>query len=103
MMLMVHEPYSDILIRCPMPNNSHVEPQRLGDFMRTELGQSILGSSIENIEALKQAGLGEEQALTIALGAAAVRDENGTIMRQSSQDNVEVRSVSGGSQESKKK
>jgi hypothetical protein len=74
--------YDDILIQCPMPGQEHLPPERLGDFMQTEIGQRVLGSSLENVGVLRSTGMGEEQALTIALGAAAVRDDEGKLMRR---------------------
>lgn len=74
--------YGDVLVTCPMPGMEDVKPERLGDFMQTEIGKRVLGPSLENVEVLRNAGMGEEQALTIALGAAAVRDDEGQLMRR---------------------
>lgn len=78
--------FADVLIRCPIPGNEHLEAERLEDFLQTEIGQRVLGASLENIKILREAGMGEEQALTIALGAAAVRDEDGKLMRRSAEE-----------------
>lgn len=74
--------FGDVLIRCPMPGQEHLEAERLDDFMRTEVGQRVLGGALESVKTLLEAGMGEEQALTIALGAAAVRDDEGKLMRR---------------------
>ncbi|MDB5181740.1 MAG: hypothetical protein JWP13_503 [Candidatus Saccharibacteria bacterium] len=69
-----------------MPGMEDVAPERLDTFMQTEIGQRVLGPSLDNVEVLLEAGMGEEQALTIALGAAAVRDDEGRIMRTPPQE-----------------
>ena len=73
--------YGDILVSCPMPGQEHLAPERLDSFIQTEIGQRVLGQSVENIELLVQGGMKEEQAVSIALGAAVVRDESGNFMR----------------------
>lgn len=66
-----------------MPGKESLPPERLGDFLASDVGQRVLGSSMENVDTLVKAGMSEDQALSIALGAAAVREEDGTIMRRS--------------------
>lgn len=78
--------YGDVLIQCPVPGQEHLPPERLGDFIQTEVGQRVLGESLANVQVLTATGMGEEQALTIALGPAAVRDETGAILRDPKPD-----------------
>jgi hypothetical protein len=75
------EKLDDILVRCPMPGKEGLEPERLGDFMQTEVGQRVLGQALENVAVLVESGMDEEQAATIALGPAALHDEDGRLMR----------------------
>lgn len=74
--------YSDILVACPMPGQEAVQPERIGDFLQTEIGQRVLGPALANVEILLENGMSEDQALSIALGPALVRDEEGQFMRQ---------------------
>lgn len=73
--------YGDILVQCPMPGQEHLPPERLGVFLETEVGQKVLGGALANVGVLLETGMGEDQAITIALGPALVRDEVGDIMR----------------------
>lgn len=75
--------YGDILVSCPMPGQEHLQAERLGDFVQTEVGQRVLGPALGNVKILLDTGMGEDQALTIALGPAIVRDDEGQIRRQS--------------------
>lgn len=74
--------FGDVLIRCPMPGREHLGAERLGDFIQTEVGQRVLGDVFENVNTLLEAGIDEEKALMIALGAAAVRDDKGKLKRK---------------------
>ena len=78
--------YGDVLIKCPMPEQANLAPERLGDFIQTEVGKRVLGDSLGNVQVLLDTGMGEEQALTIALGAVLVRDEEGRMLRAPSPD-----------------
>ncbi len=75
------EKYGNYLVQCPMPGMQDLPPERLGDFMQTEVGKKVLGQALENVDFLIQAGIDEERAVTIALGPAAVHDEAGKPMK----------------------
>lgn len=67
-----------------MPGHEDLPPERLGDFMQTDVGRKVLGEALGNVDILLDAGMKEEQAITIALGSAAVRDDEGKLMRSPS-------------------
>lgn len=75
------EQFGNVMVQCPMPGQEHQPAQRLDEFMQTEVGARVLGPSLANVEIMTNAGMETEQAVTIALGAAVVRDEEGTMMR----------------------
>ena len=72
---------ADIAVRCPIPGHEDAGEMRLADFYATEVGQQVLGDSIDNIAKMEQAGIAREQAIGMALGAAAVKTETGEIAR----------------------
>ncbi|HEX5797663.1 MAG TPA: hypothetical protein VFX86_04725 [Candidatus Saccharimonadales bacterium] len=73
--------YADVMVACPMPGREDEAAQPLGKFIQTEIGQRVLGDSIENVERLRATGMDTEQAVSIALGAAVVKDDAGEIVR----------------------
>lgn len=99
---MTAERYGDYLVQCPMPGKEGLQPERLSDFMQTEVGKRVLGQALDNVELLLEAGMDEEKAVTIALGPAAVRDESGKIMKAEPQEEVAT-ATSAFATESKKK
>lgn len=69
----------DALVRCPIPGKAHLPPQRLGDFMQTEIGQQLGEQIVSDYEMKREKGIEEEEAMALALGFAAVRNKDGTI------------------------
>lgn len=72
---------ADILVQCPIDAHRGESPQRLGDFLQTEVGQRVLTPLIENVDELRNIGIEEEKAISMAFAGVAVRDEHGAIAR----------------------
>lgn len=75
------EKFGDVMIGCPMPGQEHQKPQRLDEFAQTDRGQKYLGERFSHFVTLEEAGIGVEQAFTITLGDALVRDDAGEVVR----------------------
>lgn len=72
---------ADIMVQCPMPEHRGDGPQRMGDFIQTEVGKRVLGPVIENYGQLKDMGIDREKAASMAFAGFAVKDEQGNLVK----------------------
>jgi hypothetical protein len=77
----VDSAYADVMVACPMPGHEADPALPLGEFMQTEVGQRVLGAAVENADRLRSMGMEPEEAIGIALGAGALKDGQGSIVR----------------------
>ncbi|MGI9027393.1 MAG: hypothetical protein ACR2FM_00925 [Candidatus Saccharimonadales bacterium] len=73
--------YANIVVTCPMPGKEDLPSQTLEQFMQTEVGQRIIGEALKNADTLQDSGIDKETAIAIALGPAAVKDDEGMLVR----------------------
>lgn len=78
--------YGDVLVKCPVPGQEELPAERLDVFLESDLGKMVLGQSVQNIEILKSKGMSENDAVSIALGPAIVRDHEGSFVRDTSEN-----------------
>lgn len=77
---------ADIMVQCPMSEHRGEGPQRIGDFIQTEVGQRVLGPVIENYGELKSMGLNAEKAADMAFAVVAVKDDDGSLVRAAQEE-----------------
>lgn len=95
--------YADVMVRCPMPGQEHLPAERLGDFIATEVGQKVLGEAFATMAELTDNGIDPDKAATIVLKFAAVKDENGDLLRAPKPEEAELATAGHIEAESSKK
>lgn len=74
---------ANVVLFCPAGKDGGVG-QVAAEFAQTEMGQKHLPEVLENIDKMEKAGFSREEAISMGLGSIALKNQDGSLMRQES-------------------